>query len=236
MVGRLQLRQRRSATRCRPLDVLRFTSRCGVSPRPTGVPGRQVVQTEVHSGPGCRIFFTSAHEHLLEMAALQELATAVRTRRTEMGLTQAALAELSGLSRATISQVEQGTVNDLGLGRTEKLLGALGLAIGITHPQARPSGPRRTGTRSPLTIAAASTHTSTRTSITPKQIADALSTGRLLPRLEPQMLIFLDELPLALLAAVVDQVHEERGTARETQWSSIRKFARQLKSHRAQWA
>jgi DNA-binding XRE family transcriptional regulator len=47
------------------------------------------------------------------MNPVVELGHAVNSRRADMGLTQAALAKLSGLSRATVNQVENGTVKDL---------------------------------------------------------------------------------------------------------------------------
>ena len=51
------------------------------------------------------------------MSAITEFSSAVRTRRADMGLTQTALAGLSGLSRATINQLENGTLQDLSLKR-----------------------------------------------------------------------------------------------------------------------
>jgi DNA-binding XRE family transcriptional regulator len=41
--------------------------------------------------------------------------TPVRQRRTDMALTQATLAQLSGLSRAAINQIENGAIRDLRL-------------------------------------------------------------------------------------------------------------------------
>ena len=69
------------------------------------------------------------------MSAILELSAAVRTRRADMGLTQTALAKLSGLSRATVNQVENGTIRDLSLTRAAKLLGSLGLSVTVTAPR-----------------------------------------------------------------------------------------------------
>lgn len=44
------------------------------------------------------------------MNTLKELGNSVRQRRTDMDLTQATLAQLSGLSRATINQIENGAI------------------------------------------------------------------------------------------------------------------------------
>jgi len=71
------------------------------------------------------------------MSTIQELGSTVRTRRSDMGLTQTTLAKLSGLSRATVNQVENGTINDLSLTRASKLLGVLGLFITVAPPRSR---------------------------------------------------------------------------------------------------
>jgi transcriptional regulator with XRE-family HTH domain len=49
------------------------------------------------------------------MFAFHDLASAVRTRREEIGLSQAGLAKLSGLSQSTVEDVEAGTIEDLSL-------------------------------------------------------------------------------------------------------------------------
>lgn len=63
------------------------------------------------------------------MFAAHEISQAVRTRRLEIGLSQKAVARLAGLSRATIGQVEGGTIKDLSLTRTATFLDVLGLMI-----------------------------------------------------------------------------------------------------------
>jgi transcriptional regulator with XRE-family HTH domain len=66
------------------------------------------------------------------MFAAHEISQAVRTRRLEIGLSQKAVARLAGLSRATIGQVEGGTIKDLSLTRTATFLDVLGLGLMIT--------------------------------------------------------------------------------------------------------
>jgi transcriptional regulator with XRE-family HTH domain len=50
---------------------------------------------------------------------------------------QDTLAKLSGLSHATVNQVENGTINDLSLTRASKLLEVLGLFISVAAPRPR---------------------------------------------------------------------------------------------------
>lgn len=48
---------------------------------------------------------------------LREIGTKVQARRLEVGLLQEHVAKLSGLSRVTINQLENGTLKDLGFSR-----------------------------------------------------------------------------------------------------------------------
>ena len=68
------------------------------------------------------------------MSTIHELGNALRARRTEMGLSQARVAALSGLSRQTVNQIETGAVPDLGLNKAERLASVLGLMLRVTGP------------------------------------------------------------------------------------------------------
>lgn len=165
------------------------------------------------------------------MYAIHELSSAVRTRRREMGLSQQALAKLSGLSRSTVNQLEKATVKDLSLSRTAALLEALGLGLTIdpSHPRLRDSD------QSPLELAARTASVSFRTPLTPSALADSLSSGIVALSLAPQIATFLDELPLALMARAVEQVHLEQRLPREVIWANMRRMAAQLKATREIW-
>lgn len=64
------------------------------------------------------------------MAILNELSSMVKRQRSEMGLSQERLAELAGLSRATINELETGKLSNLSLTRAERLANTLGLDWG----------------------------------------------------------------------------------------------------------
>lgn len=66
--------------------------------------------------------------YMARMSLQQKLGKKVRTLRTEKGLTQDKLGELTGLDRAYISDVERGVRNP-GLKNIEKLAKALGAKI-----------------------------------------------------------------------------------------------------------
>jgi len=61
----------------------------------------------------------------------------VQRRRRALGLSQARLAKLSGLSRATIHQLETGTIMDLGAAKLMLLLDLLGMKLDASERPAR---------------------------------------------------------------------------------------------------
>jgi transcriptional regulator with XRE-family HTH domain len=61
----------------------------------------------------------------------------IRVARKRLGLTQAEVAKNLGMSRATISQIESGTVQEIGVRRLIRLLDFLGLELNV-RPAGRP--------------------------------------------------------------------------------------------------
>jgi len=168
------------------------------------------------------------------MSAIHELSSSVRTRRSDMGLTQTTLAKLSGLSRATVNQVENGTINDLSLTRASKLLGVLGLSMTVTTP--RPMRFKNKDSKSSaLDLAARTAGVSYRVAMSADQLRDSLSSGSVPPQFMPHVHTLLEEAPVSLLAAVVEELHEELGVDRTQVWKKMRALAHQFKSSRELW-
>lgn len=168
------------------------------------------------------------------MSAIQELGSTVRTRRSDMGLTQTTLAKLSGLSRATVNQVENGIINDLSLTRASKLLGVLGLFITVAPPRSRHLN-SRDAKSSALDLAARTAGVSYRVAMSADQLRDSLSTGSVPPEFMPHVHTLLEEAPVSLLAAVVEELHEELDVDRTQVWKKMRTLAHQFKSSRELW-
>lgn len=168
------------------------------------------------------------------MSAIQELGSSVRTRRSDMGLTQTTLAKLCGLSRATVNQVENGTINDLSLTRASRLLGVLGLSMTVTTPRPRHSK-TKVAKSSALNLAARTAGVSYRLAMSAEQLRNALSRGVVPPQFMPHVHTLLEEAPVSLLAAVVEELHEELGVDRTQVWKKMRALAHQLKSSRELW-
>ncbi|WP_457335123.1 helix-turn-helix transcriptional regulator [Rhizobacter sp. P5_C2] len=163
-----------------------------------------------------------------------ELSNAVKTRRSEIGLSQTALAKLAGLSRATVNQVENGSFKDLSLHRATRLLNTLGLSLTVS-----PAHPKRGGagvwSTSSLDIAARSASVSYRRVMRGSQLKAILLTGDLPVRFEPQMNALLEEASVQMLASIVEQVYVEEGVPHTELWARLRELAEQLGCVRDLW-
>lgn len=183
----------------------------------------------------CRKYLThSSGESILNyMYAAHELSHAVRTRRREMGLSQKDLANLSGLSRATVVQIERGTIKDLGFNRTAALLNALGLGLTISQPHPKLHLEKADST--PLDVAARTASVSYARSISPTILGDALRTGDVPFEFEPHVCALLEEGPVSMLAKTVEQVHAQWEVPREQVWTNMRNLAGKFKATRNLW-
>ena len=61
----------------------------------------------------------------------------IRESRRRLGLTQAELAKRLGMSRATISRIESGTIEELGIRKFSQVADRLGLEISVRPKNAR---------------------------------------------------------------------------------------------------
>lgn len=68
----------------------------------------------------------------LRNMTLTEIGLAVRAARHSKNLTQAALAASLGMSRATLSQLENGTIGDLGIRKLAQICDRVNLEIGVS--------------------------------------------------------------------------------------------------------
>jgi len=166
------------------------------------------------------------------MRTIHELGSALRARRTEMGLSQARVAALSGLSRQTVNQIEMGVVPDLGLNKAERLASVLGLMLRVDA--GRPRREKR-DRMAPLVRAAATASVSYKNRIAPMTLKRILVTGQISEKYMPHVSSLLDDAPVSLLSAVAEQLHKEANLSRETVWKNYRSLARQVKSRRPIW-
>ncbi|AKJ27557.1 regulatory protein [Caldimonas brevitalea] len=151
-----------------------------------------------------------------------------------MGLTQTRLAQLSGLSRATINQIENGSIKDLSLTRTARLLEVLGLSINISP--ARPQPPESAREKTPASILASRTASvSYRDDLPPDVLKASLLTGQVPSEFVPHLNALLEDASVILLSRVVDELNAECGVERAQIWANMRSMARKLGSRRDIW-
>lgn len=155
----------------------------------------------------------------------KDIGAAIRTRREALGLSQARLARLAGLSRATINEFESGAT-DLGIAKVLKVAQLLGLTIGVMD-----SSPTD---RSWLETAARSASTSYRSSMPPAVLARAIRTGEIDEAYRPHIATFLDESSPAILVKAVAGAFP--GKVPKGAWRNVAKMARATMSRRGELA
>ena len=158
---------------------------------------------------------------------LTDLGQLVHVRRQALGLSQARLAAMSGLSRATINQLETGSLVDLG---AAKLIGLLNL-VGIDLDALA-----RKGHNHALESVSQTASVSYKTQLEPADLAAALVHGALPQRLTPHIATLLDEAPLSLIVAAVEEVASSSSLAPKLLWKHLFQWAKELHSPRAVWA
>jgi transcriptional regulator with XRE-family HTH domain len=157
---------------------------------------------------------------------LAEVGIAVRRRREALGLSQKALAGLAGLSRATINQLEGGTLRDLGIAKLGRLLGLLGLDL-TTRRAARPARG--------LLMASRTASVSYRRALDAGTLAQALASGRMPPGTEPHIALLLDEAPLQIVVRAVEEAARREQVPPKQIWRNLARWAAALRSPRRVW-
>ncbi|HEY4214701.1 MAG TPA: helix-turn-helix domain-containing protein [Steroidobacteraceae bacterium] len=69
----------------------------------------------------------------------KDIGLVLRSARKERGLSQGELAQSLGMSRATISGIENGTINEIGVRKVLVLATTLGLELSVSRRRSRPT-------------------------------------------------------------------------------------------------
>lgn len=158
---------------------------------------------------------------------LADIGQLVHARRSALGLSQAQLATLSGLSRATINQLEGGTLVDLGAAKLIALLNLVGIKLDAGASK---------GQQNALQSVSRNASVSYKKVLDPNALAAALVDGVLPKQLTPHIATLLDEAPMALIVAAVEEVAAIRSTSPKLLWKHVFNWARELQSPRGVWA
>ena len=141
---------------------------------------------------------------------LFEIGALVQSRREQLALTQIQLARSSGLSCATVNQLEGGTLKELGVTKLLVLFDLLGLDMIAGQPKQL---------RHALQMASQSASVSYKTVMQPKELQTALVSGVVPASLVAHIATFLDEAPLALLVAAVQEAAQRGRVSPRTMWA-----------------
>lgn len=158
---------------------------------------------------------------------LAEIGQLVQARRLALGLSQARLASMSGLSRATINQLETGSLVDLGAAKLIALLDLVGINLD--------AGTRK-GHKHALQSVSQSASVSYKTLLDPDALAAAMVDGAIPERLTPHIATLLDEVPLSLIVAAVEEVALSSSKSPKLLWKHLFHWAKDLQSPRGVWA
>ncbi|MBS0337154.1 MAG: helix-turn-helix transcriptional regulator [Proteobacteria bacterium] len=129
---------------------------------------------------------------------LQDLGREARKARLAKGLTQAALARETGLSRETLNLLENGLIRDLGIRKVIALLEYLGLEIAV-QPRARLRRPDY------VRMACTSANVGFKTALTEDELIHALITGKIPAQRSAHLRTLFDEAPKTLLNGLVSE-------------------------------
>ncbi len=158
---------------------------------------------------------------------LADIGQIVHVRRLALGLSQARLATLSGLSRATINQLETGSLVDLGAAKLIALLDLLGIRL---------DAGTRQGHQHALRSVSQSASVSYKTMLDPDVLAAALVDGGMPTDIIPHIATLLDEVPLPLIVAAVEEVATSNRMSPKLLWKHLFHWAKDLHSPRGVWA
>jgi transcriptional regulator with XRE-family HTH domain len=157
---------------------------------------------------------------------ITEIGQLIQSRRTALGLSQLRLAKLADLSRATINQLENGTIKDLGMSKLQALLGLIGVRLSPEPIRKSKNG---------LRMAAITSSVSFRKSFAPEVLSNALQSGELPKGFEPHIAHLLDEAPLPLIVQVVEETARGSTVSAKQMWQNIERWAHELQCTRKVW-
>jgi transcriptional regulator with XRE-family HTH domain len=156
---------------------------------------------------------------------LAQIGEKVHSKRMQAGLLQEHVAKLAGLSRVTINQLENGTLNDLGYMKLKGVMDLLGLHMEAMQPS---------GMKSALTVAARSVSTSYRDVIDADMLAALLRSGEAPEQFQPHLMALLDETPLPVVVQAVAEAATPQVPAKKIM-KHLGVWAGQWKSSRTVW-
>jgi transcriptional regulator with XRE-family HTH domain len=158
---------------------------------------------------------------------LREVGLHVHEKRLELGISQAQLAKLAGLSRTTVNQLENGALEDLGYTKLSQLLGILGLSFDAKE---------RLKKSPALNMAAQTASTSYKKMLTADMLKNIFKSGVVPNDFKPHVMTLLDETPVQLVVSAIHEASIETKTPTKTVMKHVSAIAKALQTRRAVWS
>ncbi|MDD4910660.1 MAG: helix-turn-helix transcriptional regulator [Sideroxydans sp.] len=149
----------------------------------------------------------------------------VRREREACGLTQAALAEMSHVSRVTIVNLENGKVGDIGAVKLSEIVENVGISLFSVEQKV-----------DFIKMALGNVNTSYKNVMTQSNLEHLMLSGSVQPGLEGQVLHLIDETPVSLVSSAVKQIAEKKNIKAKLIWKNLAKVAAEIKSPNKLWS
>jgi len=158
---------------------------------------------------------------------LSNIGQIIQQRRKQVGLSQAQLAAMGHLSRATVNQLENGALTDLGATKLFALTNLLGIDL---RAQTKRSSINA------VQMLCQSASVSYRLNLSPQQLETTIKTRELPEDMIPHLSTLLDEAPEPLIIKGVKELASNTGLPAKQVWKTLAHFAEQLASPRKIWS
>ncbi|WP_102944968.1 MULTISPECIES: helix-turn-helix transcriptional regulator [unclassified Stenotrophomonas] len=145
---------------------------------------------------------------------LAQMGDSIKSRRSELGLSQALLAKMSGLTRQTISGLESGKLKDLGFNRVCQVLNIIGLSPGEPSTDSRKS-------KKGLWMAASTANVSYKNAVSPSELSHVFATGNVPHQFIAHVATLLEEAPLPLLVMAVEEAAAAEQVSPQVIWKNL---------------
>jgi len=157
-----------------------------------------------------------------------ELGSTIRAARVASGISQAQLARIAGISRATLNYAEQGR-SALGADALLRILPPLGLSIMSTSTTDESA-------QQAVELLASSASVSYKDTIPAAEVQRALVTGNFDNRWLPHIATIVDEASDAMLLRAIREVSAASSMPSATVWRNLKKVALAVASPNPRWA
>jgi transcriptional regulator with XRE-family HTH domain len=156
---------------------------------------------------------------------LLQIGKKVRSQRMKLGLAQEQLGHLADLSRVTINQLENGTLEDLGYKKLGNVLSVLGIEMETAEKKTF---------KDALGMAAKTASTSYKAILTSSDLKNILQTGEAPKIFEAHIMTLLDEAPISIVLGAVKEASSEKVPAKKIM-KHLAKWADQWQTTKKVW-